>query len=595
MLIKSVKIKNFKRFENREITFKSFDCLVGPNNSGKTTLLQALALFDFCIHHCLSQKNGTLELKKRTIPSEEFYVIPVANPEDLWTDRRKKSRNKMITASVEVTFDNGIKVSSEVRLVFNKFGIAIKSIDESQEFLRELKDFRISYLPVFSMFLPQEERRTRAAVEAELSRGRVTSVIRNLLLDLKEQPKLLEELVGVLRRTFPTLKDMSIDFDEVNDRYISVTYKEETHPKEFDIFSAGSGFQQFIYLFGFTLLRQPKVILLDEPDVHLHGSLQQVLLDELKRLVDSGKQVLLATHSRDLISRIGPENLISLEEDGTHRLKIAFEIYDTLDRLGSVDPTQLPTVQAYQRVLVVEDRADRDLLYTFCSKCLGTSLWQQIERRLTVCYSKGNPWKQDMEKLRQQIQQMISLRGVALKMFVVADRDYYPDMKKLLDSLPSNHIEWHIWERAEIENYLLSLTGVRRLIGETTNQLTFDDTIIEEEFNRLVESSYDRANDLLIEAFKEYGKRENKNWDVVTLSQNAREYIKEHWEREKLSLADAKEIVLPGLKRWLQNQKLGQFSDKGLAELLRAGELPKEIHDLANNLASFVGVKTSTR
>ncbi len=88
MLLTKVRIENFKRFEQLEVELEPLDCLVGPNNSGKTTLLQAMALFDFCVHHCLNKKNGGYELRKRTISPEEFYVLPVSNPMDLWTDRK---------------------------------------------------------------------------------------------------------------------------------------------------------------------------------------------------------------------------------------------------------------------------------------------------------------------------------------------------------------------------------------------------------------------------------------------------------------------------------------------------------------------------
>ncbi|MGE0379201.1 MAG: AAA family ATPase, partial [Planctomycetaceae bacterium] len=80
MRIKRVKIENFKRFESLDVELFGLDCLVGANNSGKTTLLQALALFDFCIHHCLERRNGELKLKNRTISPEDFYVLPVTNP-----------------------------------------------------------------------------------------------------------------------------------------------------------------------------------------------------------------------------------------------------------------------------------------------------------------------------------------------------------------------------------------------------------------------------------------------------------------------------------------------------------------------------------
>ena len=333
MLLTKVRIENFKRFEQLEVELKPLDCLVGPNNSGKTTLLQAMALFDFCVHHCLSKKNGGYELKPRTISPEEFYILPVSDPMELWTDRKTMAGGKQKRIQIRATFDEKQDVTATVKLDFNRFGIGVETADSSQEWLAKLAGYRIAYLPVFSVFLAQEERRTPGVIDDELARGHVHNVIRNLLLDLKEKQR-HGDLLEALKRSFSELKDMRIEFDEVSDRYISVAYQEAGHPKEFDVFSAGSGFQQFLYLFGFVRLRQPTAILLDEPDVHLHGILQKALLRELHRLVDEGKQVLFATHSRDLINGVNPENVISLEGSEARRLAVAYDVYDTLDRLG---------------------------------------------------------------------------------------------------------------------------------------------------------------------------------------------------------------------------------------------------------------------
>lgn len=592
MRVKTVRIENFKRFERLDVELGSLDCLVGANNSGKTTLLQALALFDFCVHHCLERKNGQFKLRPRTIAPEDFYVLPVSNAMDVWHERRTMAGGKQRRIKVSVLLDNGNKVTVTVKLDFNRFGIAVEASDDSQEGLTELAQLRIAYLPVFSMFLPREERRIGVAIEDELVRGRVHSIIRNLILDLKKKGR-DEELTEILRRSFPALKGMRIEFDEVTDRYISVTYKEEGRPKEFDIFSAGSGFQQFLYLFGFILLRQPTVVMLDEPDVHLHGSLQAVLLDELKRLVEQGSQVLFATHSRELITRVGPENILSLD-DGATRLQVAFDIYDTLDRLGSLDPTQLGLIQAYRRVVVVEDRTDRDLLSIFCAKSLGIEKWQQVERRIAFCFSRGNPWKQhDMSRLRRMLQQVISVAGSALEMFVVADRDYHPDIDNLEKTLPSDNICWHIWRRVEIENYLLHLPAITRLVGPGEGQLTLDEGRLKDEFNRLIESSRDTANDRLVQAFDEMRRQASKSWDAATMARKAREYLEAHWDTDKIALADAKDVVLPGIKRWLQKNGVGQFSDKKLAETLKPSDLPEEVHQLAHRLAEFVGLPVS--
>lgn len=603
MRLKSVRIENFKQFRRLDIELGALDCLVGPNNCGKTTLLQALALFDFCIHHCLERKNGELRLRHRTIPPEQFYVLPVADPMDLWTDRKAMEGKQQRVVTVAAVFDQGREVRAELKLDHNRFGIGIDTEDD-QDWFKKLLDFRAAYLPVFSVFLAQEERRTPAVIDDELSRGRVHGVIRNLLLDLKARER-HEELIAILKRAFPALERLDIEFDEVSDRYIRVTYTEMERPKAFDVFSAGSGFQQFLYLFGFILLKQPSVILLDEPDVHLHGSLQRALLCELRNLVAQGKQVLVATHSRDLIQGVDPEDILALDEPAprgadadrrsseqcaARRLAIAFDVYDTLERLGSMEPSQLPLIQAHGRVLVVEDREDWTLLAIFCNKCLEPRAWQQIERRLALCYSKGNPCGQDMERLRGQLQQIVGPGGRPIQMFVVADRDYEPNLEALRRELPSNHIAWHVWDRAEIENYLLCRGAIIRLIrGESPQPVLWERQFVEV-FERLIDESRDSANDHLVKAFDAVRRRRHENWDASTMSRMAREYLQSHWETQRLALADAKEIVLPGVKRWFQEQRLGQFSNKALAEAIRAEELPGEVHGLARELARFVGV-----
>jgi hypothetical protein len=308
--------------------------------------------------------------------------------------------------------------------------------------------------------------------------------------------------------------------------------------------------------------------------------------------VSESKQVLFATHSRDLINSVNPENIISLEGGTAKRLTVGFDVFDTLDRLGSVDPTQLPIIQAYQRMLIVEDHADRELLFVFCSKCLGPSVWQEVERRLAVCFSKGNPWKQPIGRLREQLQQMISLGGRPLKAFVVADWDYYPDRKQLEKHISTDHVLWHIWDRAEIENYLLCPGAVIRLLRGQNLHPVLEEPVFLDVYRELLKNSYDSANDHLVQAFGEYRRLIEEKWDNVTISRKAREYLKAHWEtdRDKIALADAKEIVLPGLKRWLQEHDFGQFSNKALAESLLKDDLPEEIHLLARQLADFAGV-----
>jgi energy-coupling factor transporter ATP-binding protein EcfA2 len=401
-----------------------------------------------------------------------------------------------------------------------------------------------------------------------------------------------DKLTEIVERVFPHLRGLKIDFDEVNERFISVTYKEQDHPREFDIFSAGSGFQQFVYLFGFILLRDPTVILLDEPDVHLHGSLQRVLYQEFLQLANSGKQILFATHSRDLIVRTPPESILTLDGTKAERLRLAYDVFDTLDRLGSVDPTQFPAIQAFRRVLMLEDRSDRELLSIFCSKVLGEAVWQEVDRRVAVCYAKTNPRQSKPDLLRQQLQQLVAVKGTALELFIVADRDYYPDLDYLRSNLQGDHLKWHVWERVEIENYLLVPDAVLRLVqtGELPLQETANREPMLAELNRLMDSSRNAANDRLVSGFQDHAEQTRQPWDAAALSRKAREFLEANWEAQKVVLADAKDVVLPGLKKWLQSRGLRGFTNKALADKLRKDELPEEVHRLAHDLARFAGV-----
>jgi predicted ATP-dependent endonuclease of OLD family len=330
MKIRKISIRNFKRFYELQADLTSFDCLVGANNSGKSTLLQSLALFDFVLHNCLSvkQTNGSanhrvMEVKNRSIAPEEFVVLPVANAIDLWTDKIAQKGGKHVLIEIEAEFDNGKTIKATVDLNFNRYSISIET-ENDQTWLENIANYKISYLPVFSTFLTQEEKRTQAVIEDALSRGRVNSVIRNLLYDLKIKNE-IPYLETVLQNAIPSFNQINIKFDEITDKYIEVSYREEGKNKSFDLFMAGSGFQQFVYLFGFIRLRNPNLILLDEPDVHLHGTLQASLLTELKKLVrNDDKQIIFATHSRDIISRIDPDQIISLNENKASRLKINF-------------------------------------------------------------------------------------------------------------------------------------------------------------------------------------------------------------------------------------------------------------------------------
>jgi predicted ATPase len=598
MIITTLTIENFKKFKNLTVELDRLACMVGGNNSGKSTILQALALFDFCLHQCLSKTNGKpITLKNRSISEEDFVVLPVTRGTDLWHDRILQAQNKHILISITATFDNGKKVRTKLDFNFNRFSIVTET-DDSEEWLQELQHFKISYLPVFSTFQTKEEKRTPLAIRNELSRGNVNAVIRNLLLALKEKQE-ADNLTEILKRAFSSIKNIVIEFDEAAQQFIEVSYLEEGKKKSFDIFSAGSGFQQFIYLFGFIFLEQPNIILLDEPDVHLHGLLQKVLFNELQNLAaKENKQIIFATHSRDLISAVPPENIIRVDDNLAHRLSDDFEIFSLLDDLGSIENMELITLQEFRRVLMVENEDDWETLQVFGDLILGVPEMQKIRKRLTVLYAYGNPCKKELHVLRKQLQNSFKNKSSQLKMFVVADRDYFPYPEELIADLKkkelgfnnseNSHIEWHIWERNEIENYWVTPDIFMRLVKpKSTAQMTIDEGMLKDKFEELLEEQKDEIEGKFMKGFETYSKLFQKGWESETCLKKAKERMKTEWQN-KLYYADAKTLQKK-LLTWLQSQRQETFSHKRILQVVDKKDLPTEVHHLLNRIAKFVG------
>ena len=74
----------------------------------------------------------------------------------------------------------------------------------------------------------------------------------------------------------------------------------------------------------------------------------------------------------------------------------------------------------------------------------------------------------------------------------MADEEHFDDPQALLASLPSEHLRWHVWQRAEIENYLLHLPAITRLVASGTDQLTIDEVMLKQEFEKLIDDDHER-------------------------------------------------------------------------------------------------------
>jgi len=111
----------------------------------------------------------------------------------------------------------------------------------------------------------------------------------------------------------------------------------------------------------------------------------------------------------------------------------------------------------------------------------------------------------------------------------------------------------------------------------------------------LLEKSKSEVLKKIAEAVEEYSNSERKGWNITKKNSEAQKLLDSMWDNNKLSITDAKEYILPGLKRWLQNNGFSQFSDLSLAESLEVSEIDNEVKEFIYKLADFAGVRVNKK
>jgi ABC-type multidrug transport system ATPase subunit len=100
-MLTKLSVRNFKRFGSVEIELGNPVVFIGPNNSGKTTALQALAFWDIGLKRWNEKRKGKISPEKRpgvTINRRDLIAIPVPDAKLLWRELNVRDVKKIAGA-----------------------------------------------------------------------------------------------------------------------------------------------------------------------------------------------------------------------------------------------------------------------------------------------------------------------------------------------------------------------------------------------------------------------------------------------------------------------------------------------------------------
>lgn len=320
-------VKDFKRISNIEIELKPITALVGGNTSGKSSVLQAAQIYVAALQASYKglRRNGTPDYYT-TLSNEAVSYRPTDNLLDL-----KRGFAATQSSGFQIGFECSSKDASGVE-VMRKLSINVlrgKNANLALEFDGDKK-----LIPIFgdrekpfSIFAPglsgiplREEWRTRGALDAAAMHGDANLYLRTLLshlqstLDEGKARAWLEKRIDIEGlpetapwRRFSTLLDrcypgarVFVNHDQKKDRHINVNVFYQDQPTALDM--ASTGMLQVIQILAYACFYNPPLLLLDEPDAHLHADSQARVYEALHGLAATGNiRIVFATHSPHLI------------------------------------------------------------------------------------------------------------------------------------------------------------------------------------------------------------------------------------------------------------------------------------------------------
>ena len=448
-MIRKVIIRNIKKFNHLEFEMPDHLVIAGPNNSGKTTVLQAIAAWSEIASQWRYENPDMAREQDGDYPATNLNVlnfnsIPLADFDHLWKDKDVTS-----PASVWLHTDRW-KIGFEILYKERELLAARPAKDVKEDDLDKYIDNPLIpvYIPPVSLLKREEYLLDSEAVRVLLVRGFGRDILRNLLVTVSQDTLKWKKLRQVVKSFFGyELLPPSATAE------IRARYQHTKHDQSYDLSSAASGFLQVLMIYASLLYDKVSVILIDEPDAHLHILLQEKIYRDLREYAhQSGTQLIIATHSEKIIEAADKEALHILT--GAGDLRKINDWQKVIKTLRLVENTEITLALTEPGILYVEGKTDIDILREW-AKILGHPLLAFLEKpfwRATAEEKNNNRFAlRHFDAIRSVVP---DFRGLELR-----DGDQRAGPRALPDGMTRLQ-----WTRPDIESYLIHPQAIIRFV-----------------------------------------------------------------------------------------------------------------------------------
>lgn len=559
--------------------------LVGPNNSGKSTVLSALRTLAEALKKARSKG-------AERVPGPAGMRIGYRIADDSIPISIENIHTDYDETDTRVIFRMSNRNSLE--LFFPRDGGCILLTDTAGRVVSTPAEFKrafpisIGVIPILGPLEHEEEIRAEPTVKRGLTTHIASRHFRNYWY---YNPNGFDRFATMIRQSWP---DMSIQPPERAGGSFSnklVMFAEENRiPRE--LYWAGFGFQVWCQLLTHVSRSSDDALLVvDEPEIYLHPDVQRQLLTILR---DAGPDVVLATHSTEIMGEADPSEILLIDKSrrSAQRLRDVAGVQVAMDAIGSIQNITLTRLARNRRVLFVEGAFDFKVLRRF-AKLFGM---EQLAAGtdITAVESGGfTSW----ERVRATAWGIEKTLGGSLRIAAVFDRDFcsQEQVDSILAELSAPLELAYILARKEIENYLLVPSVLERSFCKAYLERTrrTDEggaSVAPEDVSSILELITSRMRQ---DVLGQYLARRSEflqhtGRDIATINAETLEWFETKWSNlaTRMEIVRGKE-VLRELRQHLQDAYQVNLTDVRIIDEFRLNEVPTDLVALLRGLDRY--------
>lgn len=582
-ILKYLHLKNFKCFQDHTIFFSDNTIVVGKNNAGKTTVVEALRILGLVASRfkttsvfiqrpdwlsslfTLSTKGIRVSTKAIDIELEQVfhrYGTPPAMIEAYFSDN--------ILIKVYINSQN------EFFAVFFQHGKALHSHAKVLE--AGVPDVRV--LPQITPLLKDEPLVGKDTLARNQFSRRTSGNFRNSLLSSKNKSE-YSKLQELISQTWGAIKINRIE-PSGDGKTVYLYLRDSDFVTE--IYYMGHGIQMWIQTLWFIVSsEETAIIVLDEPDVYMHADLQRKLVRMLKSRYS---QMIIATHSIEIVSEVQPENILIIDRKSNQSLLAdGYPVLQTaISGLGSIHNISLSRILNNKRYIYLEGN-DMEILKVFYDR-LFPDTNDPLDHFPYTSTGGWGSWQIQKKHAQALLHDMPDLR-----IYFIYDRDYHSAEEitnREGDALSSN-IRMHIWKRKEIENYVISASAIARYIAKKNRKITVSS--ISSEIGELVLNVLQAEKDYVIEKKLDefYKQKKSKGIEASTALRIVRSEVEKDWiDIDQIIKLVSGKSVIAKLSDICKERFGVSFSAQQIASSMTRAEIDREVIEVLSRIKDGV-------